>query len=97
MQVERAEERSSHPLHVRRVGVVAAFGRLVRATEPDEVGRNATQSGGRQHRDHFAVQEAPRRLAVHQEHDLAVARTSHLPHLMALALANALRLAKYGA
>jgi hypothetical protein len=75
VQVERVEERRAHPLDVPRIRVVGAIGWLVGAPEPDEVGCNAAQPGGHERRDHLAVQEAPRRFAVHQEHDPAGAGT----------------------
>ena len=73
-QVERVEQRGPHPLDVRRVRVVGARRRLVGAAEADQVGRDRAQPGGGEHRDHRAVEEAPRRLAVHEQHDRRVAR-----------------------
>ena len=74
VEVELVEQQAAHPLDVAGVGVVAALGRLVRAAEADQVGGDAPQSGVDQHRDHRPVEEAPRRLAVHEQHDRAVGR-----------------------
>ena len=49
-------------------------GRLVGPPEPDEVGRDTPEAGLDEHRDHVAVQVAPRRLAVEQQHHRAVGR-----------------------
>ena len=74
-KVELIEERAPHPLDVPRVGVVGACRGLVGATEADQIGRDATQSGVDEHRDHLAVEETPRRFAVEQQHDVCVARS----------------------
>ena len=73
-QVELTEKGSAHPLDMTRVRVRGAVGRLVGAAEAHEVGCDTTKSGVGQDRDHLAVQEAPRRLAVHQQHDRSVGR-----------------------
>ena len=57
------------------IGVVLAPDRLVAAAEPDEVDRDGAQPRVDQHRDHPAVQVAPGRLAVQQQHDRRVGGT----------------------
>ena len=52
------------------VGVVLDPGRLVRAPEPEVVGRDGA-SGTRDGRDHLAIQERPGRLAVQEQHRIA--------------------------
>ena len=74
-QVELVEQGRAHPLDVPGIGVVVLRVGLVGATEADEVGRDGAQPRVDEHRDHLAVEEAPRGLAVHQQHDLAVAWT----------------------
>jgi hypothetical protein len=54
--------------------VVLAGGRLVGPAEADQVRREHAQPGAGEDRDHVPVQVAPRRLAVHAEHDRSVAR-----------------------
>ena len=72
VQVELVEEGRAHPLDVAGVGVVGPLGRLVGAAEAHQVGRDAPQPGVDEHGDHVAVQEAPGRLPVHEQHHLAV-------------------------
>ena len=73
-QVQRVEGERPDPLHVPRVAVVADLGRLVRPAEPDQVGGDRAQPGGGEHRHHVPVEERPARLAVQQQHRLAVGR-----------------------
>ena len=56
-----------HPLHMALVGVGRALHRLVRATEPDQIGHHRSVSGGNKRRDHLAVQILPSRLPVQQQ------------------------------
>ncbi len=80
-QVEPVEEQLAHPLHVTGERVVAALGGLVRAAEPDQVGRHDLQPRCGERRDHLAVEVRPRGLAVHEEHDrcrgVALAQVVH--------------------
>jgi len=73
-QVEPVEGERADPLHVARVAVVRDLGRLVRPAKPGQVGRDHPQSGVGEHRHHRAVKERPARLAVQQQHRLAVGR-----------------------
>jgi hypothetical protein len=59
---------------VARVRVVGALGRLVGASEADEVGRHHPKPGAGDDRDHLPVQEAPGRLAVQEQHRVGVGR-----------------------
>ncbi len=70
-QVELVEQRLAEPVDVALVGVLRTRRRLVGAAEADQVGCDAPVTGGGQHRDHVAVQVAPRRLAVEQQQRLA--------------------------
>ena len=88
-QVEPVEEELAHPLDVAGERVVAALGRLVRAPEADQVGRDDLQPGRGEDRDHRAVQVGPGRLAVQQEDHgrlrVALAQVVH-PQRAALAV-----------
>ena len=68
-QIEPIEEQLAHPFDMAGERVVDAFGRLVRAPEPDQVGRHDLQPGRREDWDHLAVEVRPRRLAVHEQDD----------------------------
>ena len=74
-QVERVEERGAHPLDVarRRCSRSRAVG-LSERPKPTRSGATQRSPAAGEHRDHLAVQVAPRRLAVHQQHDRRVAR-----------------------
>src|SRR5262249_47595666 len=72
LEVEVIDQQAADPLDVTRIGVLVALGWLVGATEADQVGGNAAEPARDEHRDHRAVEEAPRRLAVHEYDDLAV-------------------------
>jgi hypothetical protein len=67
-QVERVEQHRAEPLDVPRVRVVLDGGGLVGPAEADEVGHDAPEAGLDEHRHHPAVEVAPRRLAVQQQH-----------------------------
>ena len=73
-QVEDVEHQGPHPLDVAGVAVVLDAGRLVRAAEADQVGRDRPQPGVGQDGQQRAVEERPGRLAVQQQHHLAVGR-----------------------
>jgi hypothetical protein len=73
-QVEPVEQRLAHPLDVPGVGVVGLLRGLVAAADADQVGRDHPVPGLDQAGDHVAVQEAPRGLAVHQQHRRGVGR-----------------------
>ena len=72
-RIEGAED-ARHPVHVPLVGVVLPLRRLVAPAESHQIRRDHAVPGRREHRDHLAVQERPRRLAVQQEHGRRVAR-----------------------
>ena len=71
-QVEVLEQRRRQ-LAVAVVGVPADVGRLVRASEAGQVGRDAAKAGVAHGRDHLAPQERPGRLAVEEDHGRALA------------------------
>ena len=73
-EVEMIEQKGTHPFDMAGVGVLGPRCRLVRATEPDQVGGDHPQPGGGQDGNHVAVEVAPRRLAVEEEDDLPVGR-----------------------
>ena len=66
------------------VRVVLDPGRLVRATEAEVVGRDRARGAG-DRRDHLAIEECPRRLAVEHEHRIARALV-HVVHPQAVLL-----------
>src|SRR5687767_8492775 len=74
MKVERLQQRVE-ALHVTRDPVKLRPGGLVRSTEPQMVGHDRTMAGTGERADELAVQEAPRRVAMHEHHGTAVART----------------------
>ena len=58
-----------------RKAVIDLVHRLVGAAEVEQVGRHDARAGGREHRNHLAVEVATRRVAVQaQEHALRIAR-----------------------
>ena len=73
-QVEMVDDHLLHPRHVTGVGVVGLLRRLVALAEADEVGGDHPEPGIDQWRDHLAVEVAPRRFAMHREHDRTVGR-----------------------
>ncbi len=74
-QVKMIKRERPDPLHVTREAVIADVGWLVRPAEPGQVRGDRMQPGVREHGHHLAVQERPARLAVQQQHRLAVGRT----------------------
>ena len=73
VQVETGDQ-AVQPTDVPGDGVVGVVGRLVRAAEADQVGRDRAQAGVDQHRDDLPVQVGPGRLTVQEQHDRAVLR-----------------------
>ena len=71
-QVEILEQRRRHR-DVAVVGVPVDVGRLVRAPEAGEIGRQAAKAGVAHRRDHLAPQKRPGGLAVHEDHGRPVA------------------------
>ena len=66
-QIERVEEEGTDPFDMAGEGVLAARRRLVRTTEPDQIGSHRPQAGCSEHRHHMTVEVTPRRLTVEQE------------------------------
>ena len=66
VQIEVIEREFANRLDVAGVAVLSDFGRLVGATEADQVGRDGPQPGRGQHGHQAPVQKRPGRLAVQQ-------------------------------
>ena len=83
-----AAQPGAEPVDLTLVGVVVALGRLVRPAVADQIGRHDAHPPLHQHRDHPAVEEAPGRLAVHQQDQRTVGRARfHVVNAEALARA----------
>jgi hypothetical protein len=70
-QVELVEQGLCEPVDVPGVGVILHPGRLVGSAEPDQVRGDHAAAVGDQGWQHVAVEVAPGRLAVQQQHDRA--------------------------
>ena len=66
LEPESGQERG-RPVHVPLVRVVAPIARLVRPSEPDQVGRDDAMPGVHQRRDHLSIQIRPGGLAVQEQ------------------------------
>ena len=73
LQAEPLNERG-HRIDVKFVRMHGAIDRLVRTAKANKIGRDCAQARCGQQRDHLAIEVAPGRLAVQQQHDLTIAR-----------------------